>query len=169
MKNNKQCQIIQDLLPMYKDKLTSKNVSEFVEEHLNVCEDCREECEKLNKLEKVRPNVYNNINSIIKKRVIALFCGLLCMGFVLVGIFIYCIYVDKLTNNFSLIDWIPLVTYSISMYLFPCLLLFVSIIFLKTKGEQNDNYWAKVITTFLVIGIVTLLVFLLLEFFKIII
>lgn len=48
-------------------------------------------------------------------------------------------------------------------------MLFASIIYLKTKSEQNDDYWAKVITTFLIIGIVTLLGLLLLEFFKIII
>lgn len=168
MKNNKQCKIIQDLLPVYRDKLTSQNVSEFVEEHLNICEDCREEYKKLNKLEKVKQNG-SNINTIIKKRVIALFSALLCMGFILVGISVYCTYANGLTNTFNIIDWIPLVTYSISIYLFPCLLLFVSIIFLKTKSDQNDNYWAKVITTFLIIGIVTLFVFRLLEFFKIII
>lgn len=49
---NKQCEIIQDLLPLYMDKACSGSSAQMVEEHLSGCE----ECTKL--LESMRSNKY---------------------------------------------------------------------------------------------------------------
>lgn len=35
------CDIIQDLLPSYNDKISSKSTNDLVEEHLQKCENCR--------------------------------------------------------------------------------------------------------------------------------
>jgi Predicted integral membrane protein len=43
----KQCEIVQDLLPLYKDKVVSASGIEMVEEHLKTCEDCKRELENL--------------------------------------------------------------------------------------------------------------------------
>lgn len=40
MKDNKQCKIIQDLLPNYIENLTNDKTNNFIEEHLRKCEDC---------------------------------------------------------------------------------------------------------------------------------
>lgn len=40
MKNNN-CKVVQDLLPNYVEKLTSKETNNFVEEHLKECENCQ--------------------------------------------------------------------------------------------------------------------------------
>ena len=38
MKNN--CEIVQDLLPMYVEGLTSESSNQFVEEHIDSCQEC---------------------------------------------------------------------------------------------------------------------------------
>ncbi len=38
MKNN--CEIVQDLLPMYVEGLTSESSNQFIEEHIESCQEC---------------------------------------------------------------------------------------------------------------------------------
>ncbi|MCM1542056.1 MAG: zf-HC2 domain-containing protein [Blautia sp.] len=40
-----ECNIIRDILPLYVEKMVSKDTASFVEEHLEGCEKCREELE----------------------------------------------------------------------------------------------------------------------------
>nr|WP_315020033.1 DUF3955 domain-containing protein [uncultured Aminipila sp.] len=42
------CEVIKDLLPLYYDKVCSKDSSLLVEEHLADCPQCRDELQKLN-------------------------------------------------------------------------------------------------------------------------
>ena len=41
MKEKNDCKIVQDLLPNYIDKLTSKETNAYIEEHINSCKDCK--------------------------------------------------------------------------------------------------------------------------------
>ena len=41
MKDKKDCKIVQDLLPNYIDKLTSKETNAYIEEHINGCKECQ--------------------------------------------------------------------------------------------------------------------------------
>lgn len=41
MKEKNDCKIVQDLLPNYIDKLTSKETNEYIEEHIKDCKDCK--------------------------------------------------------------------------------------------------------------------------------
>ena len=45
MKN--ECSIVRDILPLYAEKMVSKDTSEFVKGHLENCPICRAELEKL--------------------------------------------------------------------------------------------------------------------------
>lgn len=38
---NKDCTIVQDLLPLYEEELLQQETKQFVEEHLQSCQDCR--------------------------------------------------------------------------------------------------------------------------------
>lgn len=49
MKNNLPCYIIQDLLPSYIDKLTSKASSEEIKNHIENCENCKKIYEDMSK------------------------------------------------------------------------------------------------------------------------
>lgn len=49
MKNDKDCKIVQELLPNYIDGLTSKEVNEFIEEHINSCSECSKMLEDMRK------------------------------------------------------------------------------------------------------------------------
>ena len=45
MKN--ECSIVRDILPLYAEKMVSKDTAEFVKGHLENCHVCRAELEKL--------------------------------------------------------------------------------------------------------------------------
>ena len=45
----KNCKVIQDLLPNYIEKLTKEETNSFIEEHLKECEECNSILEKLQK------------------------------------------------------------------------------------------------------------------------
>lgn len=47
MKNQLTCGIVQDLLPNYIEKLTGEETNHAVEEHLAICEDCKEAYEQM--------------------------------------------------------------------------------------------------------------------------
>lgn len=42
MKEKRDCKIVQDLLPNYIEKLTNEETNQYIETHLNECEECRE-------------------------------------------------------------------------------------------------------------------------------
>ena len=44
-----ECDIIQDLLPSYSDKISSKATNKLVEEHLKQCENCKNVLKNMNK------------------------------------------------------------------------------------------------------------------------
>ena len=49
MEKKEKCKIVQDLLPNYIDKLTSKETNSFVEKHLEECKECHEIIENMKK------------------------------------------------------------------------------------------------------------------------
>lgn len=58
-----ECNIIRDILPLYIEGIASEDTVDFVEEHLEKCEECRLELENMknpNELEKYTTNIQNN-------------------------------------------------------------------------------------------------------------
>ena len=49
MKEKKDCKIVQDLLPNYIDKLTSKETNTYIEEHVSSCKDCKKILDNMQK------------------------------------------------------------------------------------------------------------------------
>lgn len=47
MKNEKECKIVQDLLPNYIEKLTNKETNGYIEEHLSNCQECTQVLESM--------------------------------------------------------------------------------------------------------------------------
>lgn len=43
----KECDIVRDLLPLYKDEVCSEGSRKLVEEHIKICSDCAKELEKM--------------------------------------------------------------------------------------------------------------------------
>lgn len=41
MRDKKYCKIVEDILPTYIENLTSEETSEFIEEHIENCEECK--------------------------------------------------------------------------------------------------------------------------------
>ena len=42
MKEERDCKIVQDLLPNYIEKLTNEETNKYIEEHLNECKECKD-------------------------------------------------------------------------------------------------------------------------------
>lgn len=63
------CEIIRDILPLYVDEAVSRDTKELVEEHLFICEACREEAEMMKKtmVLPVHKNVRTLDQEILKK------------------------------------------------------------------------------------------------------
>ena len=164
--NNLSCKIVRDLLPIYRDGLASKKTIEYVEEHLKSCDECKDEYNKI--INKPKQN-YGNANDVyirMKRRIITLFIGLVSFGLALTCISVFCI--PNKSSFPAIYDWILWICFSIGVYFIPCLALFASIVFFKTKSGKIYDYFGKVITTFLVIGILTLAGFNLWKFIDII-
>lgn len=47
------CNVIHDLLPLYVEKITSEESNTLIEEHIETCEKCRKEVEKLNSTDSI--------------------------------------------------------------------------------------------------------------------
>lgn len=62
---NKQCDIVQDLLPLYAEKMLSDGSKSFVEEHLAMCDECRQKADSYNK----NTNKYFISNEEIKRNI----------------------------------------------------------------------------------------------------
>ena len=60
------CSLIKDLLPLYIDDLCSKETTEIVGNHLEICEECNKEYEALKTEPKVKPQ-QDNSQELIKK------------------------------------------------------------------------------------------------------
>ena len=45
--NEKECKLVQDLLPNYIEKLTSEESNKIIEEHLRKCPECRKILENM--------------------------------------------------------------------------------------------------------------------------
>ena len=92
MKNEINCEIIKDLLPLYVDKLVSEETKNIVEEHIEECDNCKSTLEDMNPVEKINPE--DNIKQVdcfkkIKKKsrkkiVISILLGMI---FTLIGVF----------------------------------------------------------------------------------
>lgn len=101
------CKVIQDLLPLYCDKLTSEESNELIEAHLHDCEDCTEIYKSMcEKTEAPLPDVEKNIRPLKKvkrstmiRAAIGFGAGALLLGgIVLFGCYgVIPIHSDKLT------------------------------------------------------------------------
>jgi len=68
MNNNRDCKIVQDLLPNYIEKLTNIETNQFVEEHLKQCKECKEIVSNMEKdLKTKETNMEKNEVKFIKK------------------------------------------------------------------------------------------------------
>ena len=95
------CEVIRDLLPIYKDGVANKKSNEVVEEHLKECKMCEEYYNDLNEFEITFPeamvienqNVVNYGKRIRKKRkwvfiTVGSIIGFLLFVIILMGVFV---------------------------------------------------------------------------------
>lgn len=59
MKKSKECKVVQDLLPNYIEKLTSKETNDYIEEHINECQECSKILDNMKKEIKVDNKTIN--------------------------------------------------------------------------------------------------------------
>lgn len=122
MKND--CKIVQDLLPNYIEKVTSKETNEYIEEHMKICEDCTKIYNEMNKdLNIETPNNEMEVNYMKKfngeikklkiwKKILIVIATLLI---ILLGIVMYRSFIlTKIWNLQSKVNEIPNIYYTIT-------------------------------------------------------
>jgi hypothetical protein len=91
------CDIVQDLLPLYKDKVVSASSMEMIEEHLQTCENCKAELAKLqgevkvsfNPAQKAEIGALRLLKKKLLKRSVITACIFAVLAFVIIGGYIY--------------------------------------------------------------------------------
>jgi len=87
------CKIIQDLLPLYCDKLTSQESNEEIEKHLHECEECTQVYENMcAKEESIIENPEKDIQplkKVNKKNIIRIIVSVLVSSVILFGVFMF--------------------------------------------------------------------------------
>lgn len=98
-KQNKQCKIIQDLLPTYVENLTANETNEYIEEHLEKCTECMQVLKDMQsdiKLEKADKNIeIKGLKKVKRKIRVQIFLWIIFV----IGIFSLGIYIN---NNYSI-------------------------------------------------------------------
>lgn len=62
-----ECSIVKDLLPLYQEEMTTQESKEYIESHLEGCEDCRKEWEQMHKKDAVPADAAAPLKSLKKK------------------------------------------------------------------------------------------------------
>lgn len=169
MKNSIECNLVKDLLQLYRDDLVSEESRKLVEEHLNQCNECSNSYIELEKKNKEQFYESNSIFIDIKTRIICFFITSIIIGLILASISTFCMYKKNGISFSSNFDWITIASFSIGIYFIPTLAIFVSFIYYKTSYKGKNDFWPMVIWTFLLIGMLTLSGFLIWKFISIII
>ena len=118
MRENKECKIVQDLLPNYIEKLTNEETNQFIEEHLKECDECKKVLENMQK------DIQLNAGKQDKREVK---------------------YMKKYSNKMRVLKYIllALIVIYIAVVLRRTFIMFT----LSEKAEENksyDNYYAKI-------------------------
>lgn len=89
------CEIVGDLLVSYRDKMTTKETTEMLEEHLSVCDFCRDKYAKLQQLSDEEEKKETDRGKQFQKKLltyraygIGFFIGLFLPVFILTGLFL---------------------------------------------------------------------------------
>lgn len=68
MKNEKDCKIVQDLLPNYIENLTNETTNQYINDHINECKNCKNVFENMKKeFELKSENSYNHETNCLRK------------------------------------------------------------------------------------------------------
>jgi hypothetical protein len=113
------CEIIKDLLPLYKDEVVSASSIEMIEEHLKNCENCKAELDKLQGEVKVSFNPKQNAEigafRLFKKKLFRRNIVIACISAVLVVTLIFGTYI-YLDNNTTLIPYTESLVVDVNAY-----------------------------------------------------
>lgn len=94
MKDKRECKIVQELLPNYIENITSIEVKEYIEEHINECDECKQRLQNMQfdfDLDKVDDREIDYLKSIKIKNKRKIFIAILSVVvisiFIIIGIF----------------------------------------------------------------------------------
>lgn len=123
MKNELDCSIVKDLLPLYIDGMLSDESKKSVENHIKTCSSCKEVYENMSApINTEKPPELNNFKKYLNKtKLMYLLHGLIGLGFIAI---IVCLIVDLSMNRkvtWSLIPGVSIIyAYAISASLIKC-------------------------------------------------
>jgi len=91
-----ECNIIQDLLPLYMEGIVSEDTDDFIEEHLNSCTMCKDILENMKSSEGVKISDFDDVESevplkIIKDKLMKKKMILICSAVVMTLAAVFCV------------------------------------------------------------------------------
>lgn len=110
------CEVIQDLLPSYSDKISSDTTNKLVEEHLQDCKECQEVLKDMNKRVDTQPlnsqtEKINYLKGFKKRRKLLIALSIILTIMILVSIFI----INLFNNNIMLDSFLYVDVYKMNV------------------------------------------------------
>lgn len=141
MENKLSCNIIQDLLPMYVDEISSEETNDYIKEHLDRCDACKKEYYKI--LKGNNSNEKNNDIEAFKKfksKIILIFILFMIISIVAVSLAMICKNIQLGLHRISTLEVSLFVLLNISIYFIPMMALLFCWIWKKTSyGSSSFN------------------------------
>lgn len=99
MGNRLECQIVQDLLPLYIDHLTHEYTNDCIKEHLTECQNCKSIVEEMEKLEDRK--LLHEVN-LLEGKELHRFMNIIKRKNILIGVIIACIIFGSVLLGYKL-------------------------------------------------------------------
>lgn len=152
-----ECDIVRDLLPLYSENMASENSVKFIDEHLERCEDCRAELEKL---EKNLPEQHSENDFSALKKALKKLRGRFEILMVVITVFTvfigvnFTVHDSMLFYNIIIMPIIGIFGYVImrwrALYNIPLILILATLVQIFVFYLSNQNYYYSAIFSFLI-------------------
>lgn len=165
MKNKLSCSVIRDLLPIYIDGLESRETNICVKEHLNNCDACRKEYNKIienNKL-KVNSDEIHVVKKFKKMIILMLFLIIIISG-ACVSLSMMCNKIQIGWSSLTIKDTICLIILNIGIYFIPMMALLICWIWKKISSKSCNYNISRVFFISFVIIVIALILNLIVKY-----
>lgn len=155
MKNEISCRIIKDLLPIYIDGLGSEESNLCVKEHLNNCDYCRKECNKISRINNSNNN--NNEKKVLIKfkiKIKLIFISVIIISAICISLSIMCNKIQFGWDIISVKEAAGIIIINIGSYFIPMIALLLCWVWKKVSyGSSSYNISSVFFISFLIIVI----------------
>ena len=154
MKDNKECDLVKDLLKTYIDELTCDESNEFIKKHISECDSCLNEYNKLLNDDKSNEQEIISIKN-MKLQVKVRFIICTIIGILLTGLYIYSECKQSfILDRLSMDEVIVVSLVAIGLYFIPLIALFTSLLWSKVASNKKQAFIPNAFVVFFLVLII---------------